>query len=906
MSKKCLPSGKTREDRTSETKNKFDALRAEIHDPCTAALLLHCEEQPVLVSAVAALAKFGTKGYDNLETLFDLEILESVMPLIEHEDVFTRRFATKLLAEMAAVPAVKNYLLDSENYIPHFLRILNADSDTFMQEFSSLILTELSKDAYGSAQLLKQCPDFTFLCDRIQSHDPDIKKNIIEMTYNLLQDPLAAQEIISSKNFNFSLIYELYEQPYPITQSLALGVVEALVARCKDENIQEQFRATGGLQALLNILDKDEWADLHGEALKILNLAANNQKTLETLNGIGGILQLFKYMENAPNSKILTSALDIIVSLANTAIGRKALHNYGIVEYLLSILRDSIHPDAYGVCCLGIGRMARYIPAGEELTLENPIKNIINILMNENMTWDTRHAAVFALNELFASNYNNCQNMLDIQGQDCLLWLVRHSEKVPIDVQITALQALATLSSYPELKNRLINVETIEALYSSFQVNLFNCLKQSKYLSSTSDVTFSFFFRKSSDSHTAELKMTCCEVLAKLCIEKPARAIFINTNGPTKLHDLLINNNSMPVRDAAARLIQQLCADPSLASIFVQTDTLQYLLNNRSNSKAIPSWDICIDALFRANLPVKFAFTRRISLHDVTRDGFYVMKRISCPFPVLDELFKLKLCPMEPVYVVNFTKPRTSTMDLANGSKKRESMNTTLEMKFGKLQPDPFLCEYLELFKCKLKACESIDTIDDEESKIVNIRFIRSRAKMLGTFVAHQMAGPDPSNRCLDHQLELHLNEIKEDLGTSIIPLGQLRVGLHLERALLFKVLADRICLPAALVRGEYGGKTWIEVAIPEDESSLAEDGPSNKNSAKTKNRLKKSDTTLPLNGSQPNCDVTTNRESTPLNFRQFEFPTKLLRPNYIVDLMYNPGSLIPMNSPLAATYCGS
>ena len=40
-----------------------------------------------------------------------------------------------------------------------------------------------------------------------------------------------------------------------------------------------------------------------------------------------------------------------------------------------------------------------------------------------------------------------------------------------------------------------------------------------------------------------------------------------------------------------------------------------------------------------------------------------------------------------------------------------------------------------------------------------------------------------------------------------------LRVGSFLERALLFKVMADRIHLPAALVRGEYGG-AWIEVAV--------------------------------------------------------------------------------------------
>lgn len=88
---------------------------------------------------------------------------------------------------------------------------------------------------------------------------------------------------------------------------------------------------------------------------------------------------------------------------------------------------------------------------------------------------------------------------------------------------------------------------------------------------------------------------------------------------------------------------------------------------------------------------------------------------------------------------------------------------------------------------------------------------------MLAKFVAQQMSGPDPLIRCVDHQLEIHLKEIKESIETSVIPLGMLRVGSYLERALLFKVIADRVHLPAALVRGQYG-KAWIEIAVPEVE----------------------------------------------------------------------------------------
>lgn len=82
---------KERVDRREQTKHKFDPVRLEIKYPGTAILLLQCQEKPVLLAAAAALAKYGSKAKGNLEVLFDLDIVNSVIPLITHEDLFTRR-----------------------------------------------------------------------------------------------------------------------------------------------------------------------------------------------------------------------------------------------------------------------------------------------------------------------------------------------------------------------------------------------------------------------------------------------------------------------------------------------------------------------------------------------------------------------------------------------------------------------------------------------------------------------------------------------------------------------------------------------------------------------------------------------------------------------------------------------
>uniref|UniRef100_A0A6V7M0V3 EDR1/CTR1/ARMC3-like peptidase-like domain-containing protein n=1 Tax=Bracon brevicornis TaxID=1563983 RepID=A0A6V7M0V3_9HYME len=129
---------------------------------------------------------------------------------------------------------------------------------------------------------------------------------------------------------------------------------------------------------------------------------------------------------------------------------------------------------------------------------------------------------------------------------------------------------------------------------------------------------------------------------------------------------------------------------------------------------------------------------------------------------------------------------------------------------------------------------------------------------MLAKFIAQKLSHIDSSspNNHEQYILDNHLKELRDSLETSVIPLGKLRFGLYFERALLFKAIADQISLPASLVRGEYR-KSWIEIACPQQHQSP------------TKNYL----------------------------------PTKLLRPNFIVDLMDNPGELIPINSLKALHY---
>lgn len=65
---------------------------------------------------------------------------------------------------------------------------------------------------------------------------------------------------------------------------------------------------------------------------------------------------------------------------------------------------------------------------------------------------------------------------------------------------------------------------------------------------------------------------------------------------------------------------------------------------------------------------------------------------------------------------------------------------------------------------------------------------------------------------------DLLINETKYELKSNIIPIGKIRLGTFYHRALLYKILADRLRLKVTLERGDYN-RAWNEIAIKDTDS---------------------------------------------------------------------------------------
>lgn len=148
--------------------------------------------------------------------------------------------------------------------------------------------------------------------------------------------------------------------------------------------------------------------------------------------------------------------------------------------------------------------------------------------------------------------------------------------------------------------------------------------------------------------------------------------------------------------------------------------------------------------------------------------------------------------------------------------------------------------------------------------------------------VSEAMGGAVEMEKLHEFSWVLHLSELKFQLQSNLIPIGLIRKGIYCHRAVLFKVtltylphrrirssfhlnfhiqscvftsfqcLADSIGVSSTLVRGEYN-RAWNEVLI---------------------------------------------FSKSPTNSGRYSQPS-----HFIVDLMHQPGSLLPTNSPAAVQY---
>ncbi|RXH91414.1 hypothetical protein DVH24_020437 [Malus domestica] len=163
----------------------------------------------------------------------------------------------------------------------------------------------------------------------------------------------------------------------------------------------------------------------------------------------------------------------------------------------------------------------------------------------------------------------------------------------------------------------------------------------------------------------------------------------------------------------------------------------------------------------------------------------------------------------------------------------------------------------------------------------------------IADIVVDRMGGPVADADEILRRWKVRRYELRSSMKTIILPLGLIDVGLSRHRALLFKVLADKINLPCMLVKGSYytgtddGAVNLIKI-----------DSASGEVPGGVYEGFSLSGVVGGAMGKESTIDMLLNEVSWSLGFKGIMLFLSPWKSEYIIDLMGAPGTLIPAEVP--------
>lgn len=257
--------------------------------------------------------------------------------------------------------------------------------------------------------------------------------------------------------------------------------------------------------------------------------------------------------------------------------------------------------------------------------------------------------------------------------------------------------------------------------------------------------------------------------------------------------------------------------------------------------------ELALNRLLDNSLSAKYAYTGCLSTTDQVTNGFYDVGMLKWgePMRTLQDLLRDEVNNKKPILLVSLKPER---LQLA-AQKRAGATDTESNTNNTKSKPSSARSNKSGLDRSKRSgagasndgeerestapadsasvgaAASEVDPVPgdnrmlkslEEAQKLTQLVALRDQIAALGQFVAARCGGAVDRDKVQSFRCDLHIGQLRVQFRSNVIPLGYVQAGEHAQRALLFKVLADRIALPTTLVRGEYNA-AWNEVWLPDD-----------------------------------------------------------------------------------------
>ncbi|XP_053215328.1 armadillo repeat-containing protein 3 isoform X4 [Podarcis raffonei] len=824
-------------------KDVFDPLSVESKKAATVVLMLSSPEEEVLSKACEAIYKFASKGEENKLTLLDLGALEPLFKLVTHEDPIVRRNATMVVGVMASHNDVKKSLRQLD-VTSAFIARLAPEEDVVTHEFASLCLVHMAAEYNSKVQIFEQ-GGLEPLISLLGSPDPDVKKNCVECIYNMVQD-FQSRAAVRELNVIPPLL-DLLKSDYPIIQLLALKTLGTISI---DRETRVMLREHQGLDHLFKILETKEFNDLHVEALGVVANCLEDVDTMQLIQETGGLRKLLAFTEVSTLTDFQKNAAKAIAKAAYDPENRKILNEQEVEKCLVTLLGTD-NDGTKIAASQAIAAMCENLASKQTIgTLGIP--QLVQLLSSDNE--EVKEAAATALVNLTTAHPANASAVAEADGIEPLINLLSSKRDGVVASAATVLTNLATQEPLRlSIQSHGIMTAIVEPLHST------NSIVQSR----------------------------AALTVAAVGCDADARTELRNSGGLDPLIKLLYSKHD-EVRRNACWAVMVCAADDPTAAAMTRLGALDILEEiNLSIGRKNNFSDAALDSILDHNLPQKYSQMGFLTSSNIITDGFYDFGQVKPGVKLLslEELSAQQLNDRRAIILVNSKTPEleltappvatdekspqdflssrvtnssSSTNRKISRERARKGKGKKEEEKPKEEEPEPVMPKIVEEVPLKALWYPPVDSIlvdyiTEVSKTILPLPTTKEQVVALAQFVAEKMGGPIETDKLHEFSWELHISEIEYELKCNVVPIGKINKGTFYHRALLFKVLADRIGVSCSLVRGEYT-RAWNEVKLVDD---------------------------------------------SPLGI-----PGLLLPPQvYIVDLMYQPGNLMKEGSPEADRY---
>ncbi|KAG5851068.1 hypothetical protein ANANG_G00089090 [Anguilla anguilla] len=791
---------KVKKETEAPAKDVFDPLPIESKKPATVVLMLSSPEEDILAKACEAIYKYAEKGDDNKSTLVGLGAVEPLSQLISHQDQLVRRNAVMALGVMATNSDVKRLLVKLDIF-PSIILKLSPEEDVVVHEFATLCLVSLSIEFTSKVKIFES-DGLDPLIKLLSSPDPDVKKNSVECIYNLVQD-LPSRMAVRELN-GIPPLLELLRSEFPVIQQLALRTLESITT---EAGTRVAFREEQGLDRLLELLANQEFSDLHMEALQVISNCLQDSEATLLIHETGGLEKLLQFIVTPVSPEVQMNAATAISRAAQNSENRKILHEHDVEKALVSLLAVD-HDGVRITTCRTVAVMSENLACRDTFRHLEGIRPIVLLLSSESE--EVREAAALALSCLTNGNQLNAYAVYEAEGDKLL---VQQLQDRCQGVVAHAAAVLANMAAQETLRCSALAHGAMRALVEPLQ------------------------------AADARVLASAALAVAALACDADGRADLRDAGGLAPLIKLL-SSNSAEVRSNACWAVRICASDEPTAIEMCRLEALETLqeINSSPNRRSKFS-EAALQRLLDSNLSVKYSLTGHLSSTNITVDGFYDPGKARAGQRVLtlEELSKQEVNQHRPVIAVNGKPEQLISVELTDDKQQdglvstrsssvlSKSSTKTLNRAKSRARKEDEKQKDEEDGRAEAEAAaaaekpwappcdaEFQDLVTEAAKAVLPLQDEREQCVVLAKLVSDTMGGAVDREKLHHFMWELHLSELKLELQSNIIPIGKIKKGTFYHRALLFKVLADRIGVSCSLVRGDYN-RAWNEVRLTED-----------------------------------------------------------------------------------------